>query len=79
MGKETEAVTILEARSLPDRVGQAAAEVLLARIDWRDSGRTEFVTWQRNRDSGAKYWGHYFRTAKAAEADFRARLRGALS
>jgi len=45
-------------RTLPDRRGAAAAEIVLCYLPHNEI--TPFCTWQRNVADGSTYWGHYF-------------------
>jgi hypothetical protein len=64
-------------RTLPNRSGNLAAEIVLCHLPWNTV--TPFVTWQANTDSqyGGTYWGHYFKADEADEAvtDFMKRGR----
>jgi hypothetical protein len=59
---------VLERRGLPQRVGYVRAEVVLCHLP--DNAHTPFVTWQRNLDDRACYFGHYFQNYTKARADY---------
>jgi hypothetical protein len=59
---------ILQRRAKDAQFGQVKAEIVLVHL--KDNNCTPYVTWQRNIEDGAVYWGHYFTELRNAKADF---------
>lgn len=62
---------VLDARDLPEKPGNMAAEILLCSLP--DNRATPWATWQSNKADSGLYWGHYFDNEADARADFESR------
>jgi len=60
-------------RSLPGGAATRPAEIVLAYLPHNDL--SPYATWQMNVADKSTYWGHYFREADEALADYEKRGR----
>ena len=65
---------VIASYRLPHVAGYADAEIVLCRLP--DDEHMRWVTWQRNTDGGAPYWGQYHHTEIEARRDFIERCKG---
>jgi len=66
LGKTASGGEVKLRRTLKDRPGLMAAEVVLCYLPHNPV--TPLVTWQMNVTDGSTYWGHYFKADEGADA-----------